>query len=76
MLDFVRGHDRTGTTITKWMKPALYLTPASDSVLEYVAADSQGLPKYDNLVGTAFMQLEGLQSKGYWWQLSLYRDQC
>eukprot|EP00973_Karenia_brevis_P079215 10991524-Karenia_brevis.AAC.1 len=58
ILDFVRGHDRTGTTITKWLKPSLYPTPASDSVLEYVAAESQGMPKYDNLVGTAFLQIE------------------
>eukprot|EP00975_Prorocentrum_lima_P004021 874384-Prorocentrum_lima.AAC.1 len=63
MLDFVRGHDRTGTTITKWIKLALYPTPASDSVLEYVAVESQGLPKYDNLVGTAFLQIEGLKTK-------------
>eukprot|EP00973_Karenia_brevis_P075951 10551860-Karenia_brevis.AAC.1 len=27
MLDFGRSHDRTGTTITKWIKPALYPTP-------------------------------------------------
>eukprot|EP00975_Prorocentrum_lima_P071283 12936818-Prorocentrum_lima.AAC.1 len=44
ILDFSRQHDRTGTTITKWLKPSLYPTPASDQVLEYVAADSQGMP--------------------------------
>eukprot|EP00973_Karenia_brevis_P038248 5273587-Karenia_brevis.AAC.1 len=31
ILDFARLHDRTGTTITKCMKLALYPTPASDA---------------------------------------------
>eukprot|EP00973_Karenia_brevis_P020536 2819499-Karenia_brevis.AAC.1 len=44
ILDFVKSHDTTGTTISKWIKPALYPTPASDQLLEYFAAESQGLP--------------------------------
>eukprot|EP00973_Karenia_brevis_P090128 12401097-Karenia_brevis.AAC.1 len=51
ILDFVKSHDMTGTTLSKWIKPALYPTLASDQLLEYFAAESQGLPKYDNLLG-------------------------
>eukprot|EP00973_Karenia_brevis_P009166 1242981-Karenia_brevis.AAC.1 len=51
ILDLVKSHDMTGTTISKWLKPALCPTPASDQRLEYFAAESQGLPKYDNLLG-------------------------
>eukprot|EP00973_Karenia_brevis_P094135 12420970-Karenia_brevis.AAC.1 len=64
----VTSHDMTGTTLSKLIKPALYPTVASDQLLEYFAAESQGLPKYDNLMGVQLQKVKALRSKPYWYQ--------